>query len=72
MVSETIFVAGVTIGFERTNYFVDEGNVVDVCVVLTGTLGRSLDVFVNSSSGSATGTNQVLQCSPKGLLSRYL
>ena len=56
-----------TIGFERTTYLVSEGNVVDVCVVLTGTLRRTLDVFVNSSSGSATGTtNKVLWYSPKG------
>ena len=52
---KNIFVTEVTIGFERTNYLVKEGNVVDVFVVLTGTLRRTLDVFVNSSSGSATG-----------------
>ena len=44
-----------TIGFERTNYLVKEGNVIDVCAVLTGTLKRTLEIFVNSSSGSATG-----------------
>ena len=49
-------VTGVTIGKQRATYLVSEGNVVDVCVVLTGTLRRTLDVFVNSSSGSATGT----------------
>ena len=56
MVSEIIyFVAEVTIGFEHTNYLVKEGNVIDVCAVLTGTLKNTLDVLVNSSSGSATG-----------------
>ena len=44
-----------TIGFERTNYLVKEGNVVEVCAVLSGILKRTLDVFINSSSGSATG-----------------
>ena len=56
MVSEILyFVTGVIIGFERTNYLVKEGNVVEVCAVLTGTVNRSLEVFVNGSNGSATG-----------------
>ena len=45
-----------TIGFERATYSVDEGNVVEVCPVLTGTLETSVEVSVSSSSGSATGT----------------
>ena len=56
-----IFVTEVTIGFEQTTYSVNEGNVVEVCAVLTGILNRSLEVFVNSSSGNATGMHQVLR-----------
>ena len=46
---------GVTVEFEHTTYSVDEGNVVEVCVVHTGTIEKSLEVFVSSSSESATG-----------------
>ena len=49
-----------TIKFERTTYSVDEGDVVEVCAVLTGTLEKSVEVSVSSSSGSATGTHQIL------------
>ena len=49
------FVTEVTIGFEQTTYSVSEGNVLEVCAVLTGIVNRSLEVFVNSSSGNATG-----------------
>ena len=46
-----------TIGFESATYSVDEGDVVEVCVVLTGTLEKSVEVLVNSSSESATSTH---------------
>ena len=59
-----IFVTEVTIGFEQTNYSVNEGNVIEVCAVLTGTLEKSLEVFVNSSSGNATGNKH----SPKVII----
>ena len=49
-----------TIGFEHTTYSVDEGDIVEVCAVLNGTLENTLEVFVNSSSVSATGTHWVL------------
>ena len=49
-----------TVGFEHTTYSVDEGDVVEVCAVLTGTLEKSVEVSVSSSSGSATGTHQIL------------
>ena len=50
-----------TIGFEHVIYSVDEGNIVEVCAVLNGTLENTLEVFVNSSSGSTTGTLCVLR-----------
>ena len=53
------FITGVTIGFERTAYSVEEGDVVEVCAVLTGTLEKLVEVSVSSSSGSATGTHQI-------------
>ena len=46
-----------TVGFERTTYSVDEGNVVEVCAMLNGTLKMSVEVSVSSSSGSAIGTH---------------
>ena len=55
-----LFVTGVTIEFERTTYTVDEGDVVEVCAVLTGTLEKSVEVSVSSSNGSATGIHQIL------------
>ena len=58
-----------TIGFERTTYSVDEGDVVEVYAVLTGTLEKSVMVSVSSSSGSATGTHQILYYS---ILTRLL
>ena len=72
VVSETfaipIFVTEVTIGFEQINYSVNEGNVIEVCAVLTGKLEKSLEVFVNSSSGNATGN----KCSPKVIINDLL
>ena len=65
------FVTEVMIGFEQTTYSVNEGNVVEVCTVLTGTLNRSLEVFVKSSGGSATGMHQVLWCNYKCKLVTY-
>ena len=57
-----------TIGFEHVIYSVDEGNIVEVCAVLNGTLENTLEVFVNSSSGSTTGTLCVLWCSYKVII----
>ena len=54
------FVIELIIGFEHTTYLVKEGNVVEVCAVLTGKIKRVLVFFVNSSNGSATGTHQIL------------
>ena len=57
-----------TIGFERIIYSVDEGDVVEVCAVLNGSLENTLEVFVNSSSGSTTGTHCVLWCCYKFII----
>ena len=56
-----------TIKFERTTYLVDEGDVVEVCAVLSGTLKKSVEVSVSNSIGvsnsirSATGTHQIIR-----------
>ena len=47
-----------TIGFERTVYPGDEGDVLEVCVaVQSGTLEREAVVTVSSEEGSATGVH---------------
>ncbi len=48
----------VTIGFERTMYMDEEGNVIEVCAVLTeGTLERNAVVVASSNDDTATGTD---------------
>ena len=44
-----------TIGFERTEYSVDEGDQVEVCVVRSGTLERDAVVRASSVDDSAAG-----------------
>lgn len=45
-----------TIGFEQTLYLAEEGDVVEVCVlVLSGTLEREVMVTVRSTDGTAMG-----------------
>lgn len=47
---------GVTIGFERTLYAVDENEFVDVCAeIKSGNLRRDAVVRLQTSDGSATG-----------------
>ncbi len=46
-----------TIGFARTMYMDEEGNVIEVCAVLTeGTLERNAVVVASSNDDTATGT----------------
>ena len=50
--------AAITIGFERIEYNVSEGDRVEVCAVLmSGILEKDVLVFVNSSDGTANGTH---------------
>ena len=49
--------AAITIGFERTMYIVDEGGQTEVCAILiSGTLEKEVLVSVDSSDGTANGT----------------
>ena len=51
-----------TIGFERTEYSVDEGDQVEVCVVVrSGTLQRDAVVRASSIDGSAAGKPSLLR-----------
>ncbi len=46
---------GVTIGLEETSFTVDEGELVEVCVILiSGTLEREVTVTLQTSSGTAS------------------
>ena len=48
--------SGVTIGFEQTSYTVEEGLVVEVCVLVTsGTLERNAIVTLSSINDEAVG-----------------
>ena len=48
--------SGVTIGFEQTSYTVEEGLVVEVCVLVTsGTLQRDATVILSSINNEAVG-----------------
>ena len=50
------FSSGVTIGFEQTAYTVEEGLVVEVCVLVTsGTLQRDATVVLSSIDDEAVG-----------------
>ena len=49
--------AAITIGFEQTMYIVDEGGQTEVCTILiSGTLEKEVFVSVDSSDGTANGT----------------
>ena len=51
-----IFSLGVTIGFEQTTYTVEEGLVVEVCVLVTsGTLESDATVMLSSINDEAVG-----------------
>ncbi len=51
------FITGVTIGLEETTFTVDEGELVEVCVILiSGTLEREVTVTLTTSDGTATAT----------------
>ena len=44
------------IGFEQTNYTVEEGMVTEVCAIVTaGTLDRDITVTLSSSDSTAQG-----------------
>ena len=48
--------SGVTIGFEQTSYTVEEGLVVEVCVLVTsGTLESDATVMLSSINDEAVG-----------------
>ena len=48
-----------TIGFAETTYTVAEGNSQEVCVsVQSGTLGRDVEVTLESTDGTATSTGE--------------
>ncbi len=50
------FITGVTIGLEDTTFTVDEGELVEVCVILiSGTLEREVTVTLQTSDGTAIG-----------------
>ena len=52
--------SGVTIGFEQTTYTVEEGLVVEVCVLVTsGTLEREATVTLSSINAAAAGKSWV-------------
>ena len=55
-----ILFLGVTIGFEQTTYTVEEGLVVEVCVLVTsGTLEREATVTLSSINAEAVGKNEM-------------
>lgn len=49
-------ISGVTIGFERILYSVEEGSRIETCaVIVSGTLERTAEVVIRSNDGTATG-----------------
>ena len=54
-----VLFSGVTIGFEQTSYTVEEGLVVEVCVLVTsGTLEREATVMLSNVNDEAVGKNK--------------
>ena len=52
----------ITIGFERTEYNVSEGDQTEVCAILiSGTLEKDVLVLVNSTDRTANGTQPHIQ-----------
>ena len=57
-----LFLSGVTIGFERTEYSTPENSTVEVCaVIIQGSLEREVTVSVSTAPNTATGKCYITQ-----------